>query len=128
MNGFNSRNDRVAWIDIPVADLARAKAFYAALLGVPIHPQEFSGFRFSVIDHHEGSGDCLVIKPEQGVSSAGIRVALLVDGRIRDATGQATTHSEEVVELIQGITPQAIRARVLDSEAVRVAHHSNAGA
>ena len=30
------RTDRVVWAEIPVSDMARAKAFYASLLGAPL--------------------------------------------------------------------------------------------
>ena len=34
------RADRVVWAEIPVADMARAKAFYASLLGAPLVDEE----------------------------------------------------------------------------------------
>ncbi len=48
MGDLNAKHNRVVWIDVPVADLARANAFYAAVLDCPIHVEKFEDIEFSV--------------------------------------------------------------------------------
>ena len=128
MSDMNSRHNRAVWIDIPVADLERASAFYAAVLGVPIHQQSFDGRAFAVIEHNEGNGGCLVVHPEQVTSTGGILVYLNVDGRIRDAVVAVGHGGGNVLEPIHSIGPHGFRAIVLDSEGNRLALHSNTDA
>lgn len=124
MSNFNSERNRVVWVDIPVADLNRAAKFYEAVLGKAIHHEEFSGFKFCVIDHQDGNGGCLVIKPDEVSSTAGILVYLNVDHRIRAAVSQVETHGGRIVEAIHTIGPHGCRAIVIDSEGNRIALHS----
>ena len=76
MSSFNSQHNRVVWIDIPVADLDRSAAFYRAVLAIGVHQQEFGEFKFCVLDHHEGNGGCLVLKPGE-VSATGTMIYLM---------------------------------------------------
>ncbi len=127
MSDFNSQHNRVVWVDIPVADLDRANRFYAAVLGVAIHPQEFGGMKFSVIDHQDGNGGCLVLKPED-VSATGTLMYLNANGRIRDAAAKVASHGGKVLEAVHSIGPHGFRAVILDSEGNRLALHSNTDA
>jgi predicted enzyme related to lactoylglutathione lyase len=124
MSDFNSQKNRLVWFDVPVVDLARATRFYAAVLGVPVEQDEFNGFKLSVIDHRDGNGGCLVVKPEEVSATQGILVYLNADHRIRDALAKAEANGGRVVEPIQGIGPHGFRAVILDSEGNRVALHS----
>ena len=127
MIDFNSQHNRVVWIDIPVADLERANAFYAAVLNIGVHMQQFNEFKFSVLDHQQGNGGCLVPMAND-ISDKGIIVYLNVDGRIRDAVTKAEAHGGKVTEPIHSIGPHGFRALVIDSEGNRVALHSNTDA
>lgn len=124
MSDFNSSNNRIVWVDIPVVDLARGAAFYEAVLGQKIHHEELSGFKFCVIDHHEGNGGCLVIKPEEVSSAAGLLVYFNVDRRIRAAVEQVEANGGRIVQAIHSIGPHGCRAIVIDSEGNRIALHS----
>jgi hypothetical protein len=124
MSDFNSRNNRVVWFDIPVEDLDRAQAFYAAVLGVKVHREQFEGYSFCVIDHAEGNGGCLVPGKESISSTAGILVYMNVDGRICDACAQVVKHRGRIVEETHAIGPHGFRAIVVDSEGNRIALHS----
>ena len=124
MSDFNSLHNRVVWVDIPVVDLDRATRFYAAVLGVPVGQEEYGGFKFSVIDHHDGNGGCLVIKPEEISATQGILIYLNADHRIRDAVAKAEANGGRLIEPIHGIGPHGFRAVIIDSEGNRVALHS----
>jgi predicted enzyme related to lactoylglutathione lyase len=128
MSDFNSRNNRVVWFDIPVADLDRAQAFYAAVLGAKVHREQFEGYSFCVIDHAEGNGGCLVPGKESISATAGILVYMNVDGRIRDACAQVVKQRGRIVEDTHAIGPHGFRAIVVDSEGNRIALHSTTDA
>ena len=55
MTDFNSQHNRAVWFDIPVADLDRARSFYAAVLGVEVHREKFDATEFCVLDHCDGT-------------------------------------------------------------------------
>jgi hypothetical protein len=127
MSDFNSQHNRVVWFDLPVADLARAQAFYQAVLGVNVHREKFQQFDFCVIEHHDGNGGCLIFDPAK-VAAAGILVYMNVDGRIRDAVAKVAQNGGKVLEDTHGIGPHGFRAIVLDSEGNRIALHSGTDA
>ena len=127
MSDFNSQHNRVVWVDIPVSDLERAGDFYAAVLGLQVHQQTFGDVRFAVLDHQDGNGGCLVLKPAE-VSTSGILVYMNTDGRLRDAVSKAKEHGGQIIEPIHSIGPHGFRAFVRDSEGNRIALHSNTDA
>ena len=124
MTEFNTKHNRAVWFDIPVADLKRANTFYSAVLGCGVEIMEFSGIQFSVIEHKDGNGGCLVPKPDEITSDKGIMLYLNVDGRIRDAAAQVKSLGGKIVEDVHSIGPHGFRAIVLDSEGNRVVLHS----
>jgi uncharacterized protein len=123
MSNFNSEHNRAVWFDIPVAELDRASAFYAAVLGVRVQKEEFGGSALCVIEHKEGNGGCLVVSPDE-VSAVGVMIYLNVNGRIREAVTNVRSLGGGVVEDVHSIGPHGFRAIVLDSEGNRVALHS----
>ena len=127
MSDFNSKNNRVVWFDIPVADLDRATAFYAAVLGVRVEKATFGDSSIGVIEHSDGNGGCLVPGHEE-IAAGGVLVYLNVDGRIREAENQVVPHGGTVIKPTHSIGPHGFRAVVLDSEGNRIALHSNTDA
>jgi predicted enzyme related to lactoylglutathione lyase len=128
MSDLNSKHNRAVWIDVPVADLDRATDFYAAVLGVAVTRQQFGEYKFSVIDHQDGNGGCLVPNPGQISSTGGLLVYFNVDGRIQEAVAQTQKFGGKVLEPPHSIGPHGFRAIVLDSEGNRVALHSRTDA
>ena len=124
MSDLNTIHNRVVWFDIPVNDLERASAFYRAVMGVSVTKVDSGGFQFSVIEHDEGNGGCLVPHSGPIVSDGGILMYMNVNGRIRDAVGQVEKLGGKVLEATHGIGPHGFRAIVLDSEGNRIALHS----
>jgi len=127
MSDFNSANNRAVWVDIPVADLDRAAAFYGAVLNIKIHKETFGNFTFCVLDHKDGNGGCLIVNPGE-VSAVGLLVYLNVDGRIRNAVGQVEGHGGSVIQPTHEIGPHGFRAVVKDCEGNRIALHSRTDA
>lgn len=126
MSDFNSQNNRVVWVDVPVKDLDRAIPFYAAVLGKSVQKQQFPGMEFAVIDHQDGNGGCLVKQEAEVSSTAGILVYFNVDGRIRAAVGEVEKHGGRILQPIHNIGPHGFRAIVIDCEGNRIALHSQA--
>lgn len=128
MSTFNTKHNRAVWFDIPVVRLERANTFYAAVLGCEVDPVSMEGFEFSVIEHDEGNGGCLVHKPGEISADKGVLLYLNVDGRIRDAVAKVKAHGGKIVEDVHSIGPHGFRAVVLDSEGNRLALHSESDA
>jgi len=127
MSDYNSIHNRAVWFDIPVADLDRASAFYAAVLNVNIRRESFGDFSLCIFEHHEGNGGCLV-KEKAEIGAGGVLIYLNVDGRIQDAVGKVVPHGGSVSKPIHSIGPHGFRAVILDSEGNRVALHSRSDA
>lgn len=128
MTDFNSQNNRAVWFDIPVSDLDRAANFYAAVLDIKVHREQFGDFDFCILDHENGNGGCLIPKADEIASNSGILLYLNVDGRIQDAVSKVESQGGEVVQPVHGIGPHGFRSIVLDSEGNRIALHSNTDA
>ena len=124
MSDFNSQHNRAVWFDVPVADLDRAAEFYAAVLAVKVHKEQFEGTSFCVLDHHDGNGGCLIENQAEVASDKGLLVYMNVNQRLRDAVAAVTKHGGKVVKEIHPIGPHGFRAVVLDSEGNRIALHS----
>jgi predicted enzyme related to lactoylglutathione lyase len=124
MSDFNIEKNRAVWLDIPVANLDRAIAFYSDVLAIPVNKQQFGNFTLAFLDHQEGNGGCLVENPKSITSDQGILVYFNVNSRIRDAVAKVQQHGGKVVQAIESIGPHGFRAIVLDSEGNRIALHS----
>jgi predicted enzyme related to lactoylglutathione lyase len=117
---------RFVWVDIPVADLDRAIAFYAAVLGCAVTKEGGPGFSFGLLAHSNNDvAGCLVASEgDNAPSPRGPLVYLNADGRIAEAVAAATARGGRVLEAVTPIGPHGFRAIVLDSEGNRVALHS----
>lgn len=124
MSELNSKHNRAVWFDIPVADLERANAFYRTVLACGVDTEEYDGFKFSVLEHKEGNGGCLVPRPEEISADKGLLLYLNVNGRIRDAAAKVGELGGKVLEDVHPIGPHGFRSLVLDSEGNRIALHS----
>ena len=119
-----SEHNRLVWFDVPVADLDRADKFYASVLAITVQRQKFGDTEFSVLEHSEGNGGCLVLKPED-ISPRGTLHYLNTEGRIREALAKVEEHGGKILEPVHPIGPHGFRAIVLDSEGNRFALHSS---
>ena len=128
MSDLNSKHNRAVWFDIPVADLERANVFYRAVLACGVDTEDFDGFKFSVLEHKQGNGGCLVPRPEEISADKGLLLYLNVNGRIRDAVAKAGELGGKLLEDVHPIGPHGFRSLVLDSEGNRIALHSESDA
>ncbi|MBT5925748.1 MAG: VOC family protein [Verrucomicrobia bacterium] len=124
MNEFNRENNLGVWFDVPVKDLDRATTFYAEILSIQVSKQNFNDVEFSVLEHKDGNGGCLVPRTEEVTSESGILVYFNVHGRLHDAVDKTLTHGGKIVLPIHPIGPHGFRSIILDSEGNRIALHS----
>ena len=128
MSDSSQDNNRAVWFDIPAQDLDRACTFYASVLKITVDKSDFEGFRIGVLEHKDGNGACIFVKPEEISASAGLLVYMNVEGRIRDAVVRTVKSGGKVIEDMHAIGAHGFRAIVLDSEGNRIALHSSVDA
>ncbi len=114
------------WVDIPVANLDRAIAFYGAVVGQPVDRIGGPGFTFGLFKH-EGNqvGGCLIEAGEGAAPSmTGPLVYLDASGRLDAAIAAVEANGGKGLKAKHSIAPNGFRAIVADSEGNRVALHS----
>ena len=116
------------WVDIPVADLDRAIAFYGAVTGKPVDKIGGPGFTFGLFKHEGNAvGGCLVDSSDGAAPSmTGPLVYIDASDRLDAAVKAAERHGGHVLKAIHSIAPNGFRAIVADSEGNRIALHSMA--
>jgi predicted enzyme related to lactoylglutathione lyase len=122
-------SNRIVWVDIPVAQLDRAIAFYAAVLGSHVSKEGGPGFVFGLLPHQgEEVGGCLYVvgADDNSPSRTGVLVYLNVEGRMAAAMQAVPAHGGQVLQDVHAIGPHGFRAIVLDSEGNRIALHAPA--
>ncbi len=91
------------WFEIPVADQARAKAFYSAVTGNPLHDEEGGQnpmARFAAADRDSVAGHVYPGKP--AVPGTGPTIHLAVDN-VEAAIGRVAANGGQVVSPIISI-------------------------
>jgi uncharacterized protein len=118
--------NQFVWVDIPVADLERAIAFYSAVLDAPVTRAGGPGFYFGLLPHaDEGIAGCLVpAGAGNAPSRTGPLVYLNASGRLHEALRSAQEHGGSVLQAVHQIGEHGWRAIVLDSEGNRIALHA----
>lgn len=126
MAQLNPQHNQFVWVDIPVADLDRAIAFYAAVLAAPVTHAGGPGFHFGLLPYADsGVGGCLVPSTaEHTPSRHGPLVYLNAAGRLHEALRQVEKNGGSVIQGVHQIGEHGWRAIVTDSEGNRVALHA----
>ena len=119
---------QVVWVDIPVADLARAISFYSAVLGSPVTEAGGPGFLFGLLPHAGTDvGGCLYMPgADNRPSPVGPLVYLNAEGRLEKAVEAVTANGGQLLQPVHQIGPHGFRAVVIDSEGNRLALHAPA--
>jgi len=119
-------NNQFVWVDIPVAHLDRAIAFYSNVLGGPVSKEGGDGFVFGLLpDAASHVSGCLYLPEADNVPSrVGPLVYLNASGRLAQAVQAARDSGGQVVKDIHPIGPHGFRAILIDSEGNRIALHS----
>jgi predicted enzyme related to lactoylglutathione lyase len=112
----------IAWFDVPVRDLARARAFYEAVLGWKT--QEVAP-GVAVFEHDQSmTGGCLNLDPDSAPTAHGALLYYNVTGRHGEAEALVPQYGGEVLAPKHAIGPFGYRSLILDSEGNRLALHS----
>jgi hypothetical protein len=115
----------LCWTDIPVIDLDRAIAFYAAVLGAPVTRETGGlGVEFGLLPHDDNTSGCLTVGGDNQPSLNGPLIYLSVDGRLDAAVAAVLANNGIVQQAPHQIGPYGYRAVVIDSEGNRIALHS----
>lgn len=120
-------HNQFVWVDIPVADLERAMAFYSAVLDAEMTVQSFAGFRLSLLPHDKNSVAGCLYQPQNNdnqPSPTGPLLYLNVDGRLDSALSAVRKSAGKVLQDRHQIGEHGYRAIILDSEGNRLALHS----
>jgi len=119
-------HNQFVWVDIPVAHLDRAIAFYSHVLGGTVSKEGGDGFVFGLLPHATTNvSGCLVLTEAYNAPSrTGPLVYLNADGRLKQAVQAAKESGGQVVQDIHPIGPHGFRAILIDSEGNRIALHS----
>ena len=115
------------WVDIPVADLDRAIAFYAAVMDAKVGKEGGPGFSFGLFPHGDNDVAGCLYEPEGGDNRPGREGPLVyvnVTGRLDAAISAVQEHGGQVLQAKHQIGPYGFRALVVDSEGNRIALHS----
>jgi len=123
------QTNAIDWFEIPVRDIARAQAFYEALLGAPMRREKIAGNTLAVFSYAEtGVGGCLMAGESAPAPSTDGTLIYLNAGprldetlaRVAAAGGRVTTPK---VQLPDGM---GCFAHVSDTEGNRVGLHAPA--
>ncbi|HVX86407.1 MAG TPA: VOC family protein [Phycisphaerae bacterium] len=116
----------VCWVDIPVVDLKRAVAFYAAILGQPVKIETAGpGQEFGLLPHAGDSvSGCLAVMRGRTPSQDGPLVYLSVNGRLDAALDAARAGGGRIIQEKHPIGPYGFRALIADTEGNAIALHS----
>jgi predicted enzyme related to lactoylglutathione lyase len=117
--------NQFVWVDIPVANLDRAIAFYSAVIGEKLTKESMPGFSFGLFPHSETSvAGCLTPADDNQPSDKGPLIYLNTEGRIDKAIEAVRTNGGRVLQTKHQIGEHGYRAIVIDSEGNRIALHS----
>ncbi|HTL53764.1 MAG TPA: VOC family protein [Planctomycetota bacterium] len=115
----------IAWVEIPVTNLARAMKFYRAVLGVKVKKTNFPGEKIAILSAGaklNGGSLCQSKKAKPG--KTGPLIYYSVDGRIEAACKAAVKLGGKLLLPPQSAGKYGYRAIILDCEGNRIALHS----
>jgi uncharacterized protein len=113
MSAFTPQHAAV-WFEIPVTDLAKAKAFYGAVLQNDLEDQDMGPNKTSVFASADGvSGHLYAGKPP--ASGTGSTIHLAVSAPLEDSLARFAAHGGQVVSPVVEI-PQGRFAYCLDPD------------
>ncbi|WP_163936565.1 VOC family protein [Paraferrimonas sp. SM1919] len=124
MSDYNTENNAIVWVDVPVKDLQRALKFYGEVLSAETSIQELNGETFGVFMYANQNGGALVIEPEKINPDAGMLLYFGCHGRLHEAIAAVSANGGKVLTEINNIGVHGNIVTVLDSEGNKIALHS----
>jgi predicted enzyme related to lactoylglutathione lyase len=116
----------LSWFEIPVADLARARQFYAAVLQAELREAAMNGVQMAILPYEEGGVGGALVNGSQLQASGDGTVVYLAAGddldaalaRVGSAGGKVVMDKTHLSDAIGSI------AFIVDTEGNRVGLHS----
>ena len=118
--------ETLTWFEVPARDVARAAAFYEAVVGLTTErdPDDPSHAFFS---HADGLGGEICSDPFSEPGATGVLVYFSVPGGVADALTRVEAAGGKIVTPLTNIGPHGYIAHVLDTEGNRVGLHNMQG-
>ncbi len=116
--------DAINWFELPVVNLARAQAFYEAVLGTPLKAEVFEGTPIAIFPGRPGVTGCLVQDARRTPSASGSLVYLNATGKLEGYLTRVEAAGGKVVQPKTDIGPQGQIAIILDTEGNSVGLHA----
>jgi hypothetical protein len=118
-------NNAIHWFEIPTTDLARASAFYEAVLGLSLKQEDFGGTPMAIFPADEkGVTGALVFDAKRTPSLQGALLYLDATGKLDACLARVAGCGGEVLLPNTPIGPQGFIALVRDPEGNCVGLHS----
>lgn len=115
----------IHWFEIPTLDLARASAFYEAVLGLSLKQVDFGGTPMAIFPaDDDGVAGALVLDARRTPSAQGALVYLDATGQLDGSLARVTGAGGEVLLPKTSIGPQGFIALVRDTEGNCVGLHA----
>lgn len=114
----------ITWFELPATDLARARAFYEAVLSIALRPETFMGMAMALFPYEEGSvGGALVQGSNLAPSRDGAVVYLDTRGELDACLARVAAAGGKVLLPRTDIGAPGFIALVQDTEGNRVGLH-----
>ena len=127
---MQKNNNVINWFEIPVTDMAKAKALYEAMLDTKLEVSDFGGVPHAVIsnkDHTCVSG-ALVADPKRRPSrGTGTVLYLAATDGVRRCLSRAVEAGAKVLQPETSIAPHGTIALIGDLDGNVVGLHADAG-
>lgn len=118
----------IAWFEIPVLDMNRAKKFYEAVTGDELMDYDMSelGVLYSVFPYEQGQGvgGALMKHPECKPSMDGVTIYLPGGDDLAPSLARAEKAGAKIILPKTSIGENGFMAQFIDTEGNRVALHS----
>jgi len=119
----------ISWFEIPVKDMARATAFYGAVLGQPLSPMEGheGSYVFFPMESQEGVGGALMLQEgSEPAGKQGVVVYLNGGEDLAVPLGRVAAAGGQVTQEKMGIGPHGFIGFFMDPEGNHIGLHSMA--
>src|SRR3954464_12962636 len=115
MNTNKKLQHPLDWFEIPVRDLAKASAFYGAVVGQPLEHKDFGGRDHAIFVAETPCG-ALIVDPTLTAGASGVRIYLAVTDSVEAAVGRAREAGAKIVQPATSIGPMGTIAAIEDRD------------
>jgi predicted enzyme related to lactoylglutathione lyase len=124
---MTANENAINWFEIPVSDMARAKAFYSRILGIEMPETEMIGKKMAFFPYDNGSGNvsgALTLSGDHKPSADGARVYLNCNPDLSPTLARIEAEGNKVTLPKTAIPGAGYMAFFIDTEGNRIGLHS----